>query len=135
MVKFQAMSVKETEKFAVLEINDKQFIVSQNDIFKIDNITENPSVKVLLYSEGNTVDIGKPILDNYGAKIEVLRNYKDKKISTSRYKSKSRYRRNKSHRQNVTDIKILEFGKAIETKIITDNDKSAENKDTKGEEK
>ncbi len=113
------MSEQETKKIAVLEINDKQFIVSENDIFKIDSITDDPSVKVLLYSDGKTTEVGQPVLEGYGAKIEILDAYKDSKVTVRRYKSKSRYRKNKSHRQPVTDIKIIDFGKTIKNEIVT----------------
>lgn len=105
-------------KFAVIRINSKQFFIQKNNSLKLDRITEQTPVEVLLFQDDNLF-IGEPILENFGVILEVLDNKKDNKVVTSRFKSKSRYRRNRSHRQPVSVVKVVDMGEGVTTRIKT----------------
>lgn len=61
---------------------------------------------VLLVRQAEGVAIGSPIIA--GARVEgsVLDHHKGKKIRVATYKAKSRYRRVKGHRDQLTRVKI-----------------------------
>jgi len=101
--------------FAVIKTGGKQYKVAEGDILTIEKLSrEGENVifdNVLLIANSKDVKVGKPTVS--GAKVEakVLEDGKGKKKMVFRYKSKTRYRKKKGHRQPFTKIQI--------TKIIT----------------
>jgi len=53
------------------------------------------------------VQIGQPEVEKAGVVLKVLEHGKDKKISVRRFKSKSRYRKNKGHRQGISIVEVV----------------------------
>jgi len=115
-----------SDDFAVIKLNSKQFLVSEGDQFKIDRIDPNSTVEVLLSSIGENLLIGEPNVSEICVVVEVIEDLKDKKVEVRRYKSKSRYRKNKSHRQPISVVKILSIRKGKKSEIrvskISSND-------------
>lgn len=99
------------DKFAVLRINSRQFVVHEGQILKVDRVGEDTSVEVLLYVEGGEIAVGEPVLENHGAVLSIISQEKDKKIPVRRFKSKSRYRKNRGHRQPVSIVEVEKIGK------------------------
>ena len=66
---------------------------------------KNVKFDTLLIADGDDVKIGTPSL---GEKVEgkVLETAKDKKVRVLKYKNKTRYIRNKGHRQMYTKVEI-----------------------------
>lgn len=91
---------------AVIRLNGKQHTVKNGSILKLDRVSKDTGVEVLLWQEGKTVEIGTPVLADRSVKFEVLEDKLDKKINVSRFKAKSRYRKHKGHRQPISVIKI-----------------------------
>lgn len=62
--------------------------------------------KVLLRAEGEKVEVGKPYVA--GGKVEgkILRQSRARKVLIMKYKSKTRYRRKRGHRQPFTEVEI-----------------------------
>ena len=109
---------KETKKedgFAVIETGGKQYLVRLGDKIKIEKIEkpERGTVvnfdKVLLLAKGKTVKIGTPYLKTIKVKGEWAREFKGKKVTNVRYKSKTRQSRKKGHRQVYTEVIIADF--------------------------
>jgi len=94
--------------FAVIEVNNKQFLVKEGDKIKIDSPTVG-EVKVLLWAKDEEIKIGAPYVE--GAKVEtkILKQGREKKKIVFRYHSKTRYRKKKGHRQHYTEIEITKF--------------------------
>lgn len=98
-------------KIAVIRTGGKQYTVKQGDKLKIEKIdqAENTKIKfetlMIATTDGQEVDLGKPSL---GEKVEatVLEHAKAKKVHVVKYKNKTRYLRNKGHRQNYTKVEI-----------------------------
>jgi large subunit ribosomal protein L21 len=59
-----------------------------------------------MFSDGENVNIGRPVLDNVAVKGRIVEQGKDKKIIVFKYKRRKRYRRKLGHRQQYTEIKI-----------------------------
>jgi len=104
-------------KLAIILTGGKQYKVAERDILKIEKFDkkEGASVsfdKVLLYTDEKKTEVGKPYLKGIKVTGKVLKQGKAKKITVIKYKSKTRYRRKKGHRQFFTQVKIEKIGAA-----------------------
>ncbi|PLX28167.1 50S ribosomal protein L21 [Candidatus Parcubacteria bacterium] len=99
-------------KIAIIKTGGKQYKVREKESLKIEKLDTKEGDKVkfdtllIASTDGKDVQIGKPSL---GEKVEakVLENAKDKKINVVKYKNKTRYLRNKGHRQHFTKVEII----------------------------
>ncbi|MBI2506770.1 MAG: 50S ribosomal protein L21 [Candidatus Colwellbacteria bacterium] len=100
--------------FAVIKTGGKQYRVSPGTKLKVEKLTpEGESFvfdKVLLVSDGKGIKIGKPYLENSRVEAKVLKQGRAKKVIVFRYKSKTRQRKKKGHRQPYTEIEITKIG-------------------------
>lgn len=99
-------------KYAVVKIGGKQYKVSEGDEIEIEKIDtpEGKSItfdEVLLLVDGKRVKVGRPKVVGVKIKAKVTSHFKGEKIRVATYKAKSRYRRVKGHRQQLTRVKIL----------------------------
>jgi large subunit ribosomal protein L21 len=101
-------------KYAVVLLGGKQIKISEGDVFEIER-QEKLEMPVMLFSDDGKVEIGTPILENVEVKAGILENKLDKKIIVARFKSKSRYRKRKGHRQPISVIKIESISKKGQT--------------------
>jgi large subunit ribosomal protein L21 len=97
--------------YAVIESGGKQHRVSTGDEVMVEKLVgevgESISFdKVLLTSDGETVKVGKPYLDDAKVVGRIARHDKHKKIVVFKYKRRKGYRRKKGHRQQFTLVKI-----------------------------
>jgi len=98
-------------KIAVIKTGGKQYKVKEGDKIKIEKLNQEVGKKIkfdtlLIASEdGEELNLGNPSL---GEKVEgkILEQEKDKKINVVKYKNKTRYLRNKGHRQLFTKVEI-----------------------------
>ena len=104
--------------FAVIKLNSRQFIVKAGTILKLDRLSDDTTFEVLLAEVDEKMHVGEPVVESVGVRIQIQEDKKDKKIEVRRFKSKSRYRKNKGHRQPVSIVKILELGEKIKNEII-----------------
>lgn len=107
-----------TNDFAVIKLNSRQFIVKQGTVLKVDVLSETPSFEILLAEVDGQIHLGEPTVDTIGIKIQIEEDKKDKKIEVRRFKSKSRYRKNKGHRQPISMLRILELGEKVKSEIF-----------------
>jgi large subunit ribosomal protein L21 len=105
------------DKYAVIQTGGKQYLVSEDQELDIEKIDKKKGAKItfkdVLLVKGSlprqkkgNIKIGTPFVK--GAKVEakIIDQFKDKKIRVAKFKAKSRYRRVKGHRQQLTKIKI-----------------------------
>jgi len=95
--------------YAIIQLQGKQYQVQPDDILTIDRLDAEKEVvitDVLLFNDGKTTKVGTPILPKAKVVAEVVSHDKSKKLLVFKYKSKSRYRRTKGHRQLQTTLKI-----------------------------
>jgi large subunit ribosomal protein L21 len=106
---------KATSKiYAIVESGGKQYHVAPGDVIEVDRLDakEGSGVeldRVLLIAEGKKVKVGTPTVEGAKVTADVVNEFKDKKITVFKYKSKTRYRRKKGHRQIYTKIAIKEI--------------------------
>lgn len=100
-----------SDKIAVIKTGGKQHKVKIGETVKVEKLDvevgKNVKFETLLISsvDGKDLELGKPSL---GDKVEakVLEHDKDEKVHVVKYKSKTRYLRNKGHRQLFTKVLI-----------------------------
>ncbi len=100
--------------YAIVETGGKQYRVTKNDTFEVERLDTAPGKslkldKVLLYSDGKKVEIGKPYLKNVKVSCEVLANIRGKKSVSFKYKRRKSSRRKIGHRQELTKLKVKEI--------------------------
>ena len=97
--------------YAIVASGGKQYKVHQGEILRVEKIPgeARDSVsfdKVLMFSDGKTVNIGRPLLDNVMVKGHIVQQEKAKKIIVFKYKRRKRYRKKQGHRQQLTAVMI-----------------------------
>ncbi|MBI2414685.1 50S ribosomal protein L21 [candidate division WWE3 bacterium] len=101
------------EKYAIIKLGAKQFIVSEGDIFTLER-QEKLDIDVLFYSDGKKYLVGEPFLTDIKVMAENLGEERARKIRVARFRSKSRHRRVYGHVQPLTRVKIVSFGTSEE---------------------
>lgn len=99
-------------KFAVIETGGKQYKVSAGDKIKVEKLAGVAGAdlvfdKVLLVADGDNVEVGAPYLAGAKVTTTVARQMRDKKKIIFKYHSKTRYRRKKGHRQELTEVTVV----------------------------
>ena len=97
--------------YAVVATGGKQYKVQEGDILRIEKLSgeigdDVAFDQVLLVGEGETVRIGRPIVEGALVKGKIVEQDKAKKIIVFKYKRRKRYRRKQGHRQTYTAVKI-----------------------------
>ena len=114
--------------YAVVNSGGKQYKVQQGQILRVEKIpgdVGNPVTfdRVLMFSDGENVNIGQPSLEDIAVEGHIVEQGKAKKIIVFKYKRRKRYRRKKGHRQEFTAVMIDNIKpkaqKAVETKDET----------------
>jgi len=98
--------------YAIVQIQGKQQFVEVGTVLEVDRLpkAENKTISipdVLLYVSDDTVLVGKPVLDSVEVTAEVETDLRGPKIRVATYKSKSKYRKVKGHRQELTRVKVV----------------------------
>jgi large subunit ribosomal protein L21 len=99
--------------YAIIQTGGKQYKVAQGDSISVEKLDINPGDKVtfdVLFASGeNGPVIGTPTVKGASVTAEVIKQYKDKKITIFRYKPKKNQRKKMGHRQPYTLLKITEI--------------------------
>jgi len=97
--------------YAVVNTGGKQYKVQQGEVLRIEKIPGDVGSpvsfdRVLMFSDGESVSIGQPVLDNVAVEGHIVEQGKAKKIIVFKYKRRKRYRRKQGHRQEYTAVQI-----------------------------
>lgn len=97
--------------YAIFRIGRRQFRAEPGSTVKVPTLEGEPGTKVtfdevLLLSDGQQVQAGKPLLKGVKVTAEVVRHGLGKKIRIFRFARRTGYRRHGGHRQGFTEIKI-----------------------------
>ncbi len=97
--------------YAVVNSGGKQYKVQQGEVLRIEKIpgdVGSPVIfdRVLMFADGENVNIGRPALDDVSVEGHIVEQGKAKKIIVFKYKRRKRYRRKKGHRQEFTAVLI-----------------------------
>ncbi len=97
--------------YAVIETGGKQYRVQEGDVISVEKLglDEGETVefnKVLVYSDGDNIQFGTPVLDNAKVTGNIVANGKGNKVVIFKYKAKKDYRKKRGHRQPFSKVKI-----------------------------
>jgi large subunit ribosomal protein L21 len=97
--------------YAVVATGGKQYKVEEGDTLRVEKLKgdvggEVAFDRVLLFSDGETVKVGQPVLEGVSVRGHIVEQDKTKKILVFKYKRRKRYRRKQGHRQLFTAVKI-----------------------------
>ncbi|MBW2568042.1 MAG: 50S ribosomal protein L21 [Deltaproteobacteria bacterium] len=97
--------------YAIIASGGKQYKIQEGEILRVEKISGEHGApvsfdKVLMFSDGENVSIGRPVLDNIVVRGHIVEQGKTKKIIVFKYKKRKRYRKKQGHRQEFTQIKI-----------------------------
>jgi len=108
---------KNDDKFAVIKTGGKQYVVREGDRLRVeklgDDLKEGSKVsfdEVLLVANGDDVKLGEPTVSGAKVEAELIKNDRAKKVSVIRFRAKSRYFKNKGHRQHYSEVLIKSVG-------------------------
>jgi large subunit ribosomal protein L21 len=91
--------------FAVIRTGGKQYKVSSGDVVAVEKLEGNPGDKVEISDVlmvGDKLGAGKVL-------AEVVRQFRDAKVTIFKKRRRHNYRRKKGHRQYLTEIKITDI--------------------------
>ncbi len=97
--------------YAVVSSGGKQYRVEEGEIFRVEKIPGEVGSpvsfdKVLMFSDGENVEIGQPVLGDVAVRGCIVEQSKAKKVLVFKYKKRKRYRRKQGHRQQYTAVRI-----------------------------
>jgi ribosomal protein L21 len=100
--------------YAVIEAGGKQHKVELGQVLKVDLMQEDSGAdyafeNVMLFVDGDDVQIGQPYLENAKVVAEVLDDVKADKVSILRFRRRKHSMRKIGHRQKYTQLKIKEI--------------------------
>jgi len=100
--------------YAVIESGGKQHKVELGQTLEVDLLHEESGIdhafeNVMLYVDGDNVQIGQPYIENAKVVAEIVEEVKGKKVSILRFRRRKNSMRKIGHKQRYTQIKIKEI--------------------------
>jgi large subunit ribosomal protein L21 len=97
--------------YAIVDSGGKQYKVREGEILRVEKLAGEvgDSIsfdKILMFSDGENVNIGTPLLEDVAVSGHIVEQGKAKKIIVFKYKRRKRYRRKRGHRQQFTAVKV-----------------------------
>jgi large subunit ribosomal protein L21 len=97
--------------YAIVNSGGKQYRVEQGETFRIEKIPGDVGAmvsfdKVLMFSDGATVKVGNPFVENATVSAKIIEQDKARKVLVFKFKRRKGYRRKNGHRQAYTAVKI-----------------------------
>ncbi|MEA3436229.1 MAG: 50S ribosomal protein L21 [Thermodesulfobacteriota bacterium] len=97
--------------YAIVDSGGKQYKVKEGEVLKVEKLAGKvgDSVsfdRILMFSDGDNVNIGTPLLEDAAVSGHIVEQGKAKKIIVFKYKRRKRYRRKRGHRQQFTAVKV-----------------------------
>lgn len=115
--------------YCIIRSGNKQYQVKVGSVIKVEllDVTAGPITfdEVLLHVDGDKVELGTPTIADFKVYGTVMGMIKADKVEVFKYKSKSRYRKLRGHRQQYTAVKIDSLGGKPATKLKPETTNSA----------
>jgi len=97
--------------YAIIQLQGKQHRVTVGDQLVVDQLAIEDNTKltvtdVLLTSVNDAISVGTPFVKNASVVLQIENKTKGEKIRVFKYKSKSRYRKTRGHRQAQTLVTV-----------------------------
>jgi len=100
--------------FAVIRTGGKQYRVAKNDVIFVEKLAGEAGddiafPKVLAFGDGETQNVGAPLVSGATVVATVLEQRKGDKVIIFKKKRRHNYRRKKGHRQLLTVVRITDI--------------------------
>lgn len=97
--------------YAVIKSGGKQYRVEVGHVLKLETLPvgEGESVSftdILMVADGETLQVGTPLVQNASVQAEVLSHGRHKKIRILKFRRRKHQMKRMGHRQNYTEVKI-----------------------------
>lgn len=98
--------------FAVIQTGGKQYLVKQGETLRVEKLEAEEGAVLtfdaMLVSDdaGKEVKVGQPTVQGHSVAARVAAHGRADKVLVTKYHSKTRYRRQNTHRQPFTELKI-----------------------------
>lgn len=97
--------------YAVIATGGKQYRVEEGQILRVEKLPVDQKKEitfdqVLMFSDGENIKLGQPVLNEVTVHAHVVEQGKSRKIIVFKYKRRKHYRRKQGHRQEFTAIRI-----------------------------
>ncbi len=97
--------------YAVIKTGGKQYRVVAGEKLKIEQIPADVGAEItldqiLMVGEGESVQIGTPLLAGATVKATVLSQGRHKKVMIFKMRRRKHYQKHQGHRQNYSEIRI-----------------------------
>ncbi|GEO98614.1 50S ribosomal protein L21 [Methylobacterium haplocladii] len=101
--------------FAVIKTGGKQYRVAANDVITVATIEGEAGSaisfgEVLLFTDGDAVQVGAPLLEGVTVSGEIVDHGRAKKVIAFKKRRRQNSRRKRGHRQHFTTVRITEIG-------------------------
>jgi len=99
-------------RFAVIQAQGLQFRVAKDEEHVMPHLGKEPGEeiridRVLLVSDGDGIQVGRPLVEGAVVMMQVVGDEKGDKITVGTYKRRKKYRRKIGYRDTLTRVKIL----------------------------
>ncbi len=97
--------------YAIIEVKSKQYRVSPGTVIETDTFEQEPGAKVklenvLLFVDGDRIEIGQPLVKNCSVEADVLGPTKGPKLVSFKYRRRKSSHWKKGHRQKLTRLRV-----------------------------
>lgn len=101
--------------YAVIKTGGKQYKVSKGDVLRVEklNAAEGDAVEfdqVLMLADGDTVQVGKPLVEGGKVQAKVRTQGRGRKIEIVKFRRRKHHRKQMGHRQSFTEVEITAIG-------------------------
>jgi len=102
---------KEISMYAIVETGGKQYRITPGDTFRVEKlpVDQGGTVeldRVLMVADGETLNVGAPLVEGARVVCTVLEQDRAKKIVAFRFRSKKNIRVKRGHRQYFTRLRV-----------------------------
>ena len=97
--------------YAVIKTGGKQYRITPGEEIRIEKLPGNVGEKitfdeVLLTSDGDDINVGKPYLENAKVVARITGHGKGRKVVVFKYKKRKGYRKKRGHRLHYSLVKV-----------------------------
>ena len=97
--------------YAIMTSGGKQYRVKEGDVLRLEKIDGEVGAsvsfdQVLMVSDGEEVQLGRPVLEGAAVHAQIVEQDRAKKIVVFKFKRRKRYRKKQGHRQPYTAVRI-----------------------------
>ncbi|HEN47526.1 MAG TPA: 50S ribosomal protein L21 [Mizugakiibacter sp.] len=97
--------------YAVIETGGKQYRIMQGEVLRVEKLPADVDAhiqfdKVLMVGEGESVQLGTPVIEGASVTAKVRAHGRADKIRIVKFRRRKHHRKQMGHRQHYTEVEI-----------------------------